>query len=131
MVAVHAELGPLDSGGVAALFARELKAMNAGHQIVANLMKPLPAGGMSTSFLADVQLFMLSHCALSMQIVAEDTSSHSNRAGFGYADAAAVVMWNEHMERAELLLQAGANQRRTEIGLVAMNGVRMPKAVAG
>ncbi len=50
-------------------------------------------------------------------------------AGFGFADAAAVVMWNEHLERAKLLLEASANQRRTEIGLVAMNGTRVQREV--
>lgn len=128
MVALYAELGTLDSGGVAALFARELKALGAGHQIVANLLKPVPAPGDTVSgFLADVQLFMLGHCALSLQIVTCDGSSQTGRGTFGYADAAAVVMWNEHLERAGVLLQAGANQRRTEIGLIAMNGQRVPK----
>jgi len=69
--------------------------------------------------------------------VAEDRltrSGASGEAGFGFADAAAVVMWNEHLERAKLLIEASANQRRTEIGLVAMNGLRVAreaKLVAG
>jgi hypothetical protein len=39
-----------------------------------------------------------------------------------------VVLWNEHLERASLLLDATANQRRTEIGLVAMNGERIKRS---
>lgn len=130
MIAVYAELGTLESGGVAALFARELAAMRIGHQIIANLFKPVTENGALVTYLADTQLFTLSHCAMSMQIVAEDHLSRSGvsgDAGFGFADAAAVVMWNEHLERAKLLIEASANQRRTEIGLVAINGLRVPR----
>lgn len=130
MIAVYAELGTLESGGVAALFARELAAMRIGHQIIANLFKPVTENGAAVTYLADTQLFTLSHCALSLQIVAEDhltRSGVSGDAGFGFADAAAVVMWNEHLERSKLLIEASANQRRTEIGLIAMNGLRVPR----
>ena len=126
MIALYAELGTLESGGVAALFAREVSGLRIGHQIVANLFKPVAANGAAVTYLADTQLFALGHCAMSMQIVAEDHLSRSGT-GFGFADAAAVVMWNEHLERARLLLEAGANQRRTEIGLVAMNGTRVQR----
>lgn len=126
MIALYAELGTLDSGGVAALFARELTALRVGHQLVANLFKPVTANGAAVTYLADTQLFTLGHCAMSLQIVAEDHLSRSG-SGFGFTDAAAVVMWNEHLQRAALLLEAGANQRRTEIGLVAMNGARVQR----
>jgi len=130
MIAVYAELGTLESGGVAALFARELAAMRIGHQIIANLFKPVTENGAAVTYLADTQLFTLGHCALSLQIVAEDRltrSGASGEAGFGFADAAAVVMWNEHLERAKLLIEASANQRRTEIGRVAINGSRVQR----
>ncbi len=129
MIAVYAELGTLESGGVAALFAREIAAMRLGHQLIANLFKPVTDNGARVTYLADTQLFSLSHCAMSLQIVAEDYLTRSTGAGggFGFADAAAVVMWNEHLERAKLLLEASANQRRTEIGLVAMNGTRVQR----
>ena len=136
MIVVYAELGTLESGGVAALFARELAAMRIGHQIIANLFKPVTENGAAVTYLADTQLFTLGHCAMSLQIVAEDrltrstasaASSAAGDVGFGFADAAAVVMWNEHLERAKLLVEASANQRRTEIGLVAMNGSRVQR----
>ena len=133
MIVVYAELGTLESGGVAALFARELAAMRIGHQIIANLFKPVTENGAAVTYLADTQLFTLGHCAMSLQIVAEDrltrygASGGMADAGFGFADAAAVVMWNEHLERAKLLVEASANQRRTEIGLVAMNGSRVQR----
>ena len=131
MVALYAELGTLESGGAAALFAREITGMRLGHQIIANLFKPVTENGAQVTYLADTQLFTLGHCAMSMQIVAEDHLMRSSvtSAGFGFADAAAVVMWNEHLERAQLLLEASANQRRTEIGLVAMNGTRVQREV--
>ncbi|HWY24799.1 MAG TPA: hypothetical protein VNX47_07760 [Nevskia sp.] len=124
MIVLYAELGALESGGTAALFAREITRMHKGHQLIANLMKPVPFNGAELTYLADVQLFTLGHCAMSMQIVAQERPGAAGK-GFGYADAAAVVMWNEHLERAQLLLEATANQRRTEIGLVAMNGERV------
>jgi len=126
LIALYAELGTLDSGGVAALFAREIAALHLGHQIVANLFKPVIGNGADVTYLADTQLFTLGHCAMSLQIVAEDhLTRHGEAGGFGFADAAAVVMWNEHLERAKLLVEAAANQRRTEIGLVSMNGARV------
>jgi hypothetical protein len=128
LIALYAELGALESGGVAALFAREITRLHKGHQLIANLMKPVPFNGAELTYLADTQLFTLGHCALSMQIVAQERPGSAK--GFGYADAAAVVMWNEHLERAQLLLEATANQRRTEIGLVAINGERVRKAAA-
>ncbi len=72
LVALYAELGTLESGGVAALFARELAAMRIGHQIIANLFKPVTENGAAVTYLADTQLFTLGHCAMSLQIVAED-----------------------------------------------------------
>jgi hypothetical protein len=129
MVVLYAELGALESGGVAALFAREITRMHKGHQLIANLMKPVPFNGAKLTYQADVQLFTIGHCAMSMQIVAQERPSAAGK-GFGYADAAAVVMWNEHLERARLLLDATANQRRTEIGLVSINGERVKKAAA-
>lgn len=129
MIVLYAELGQLESGGVAALFAREITRLHKGHQIVANLLKPVPFNGAEITYLADLQLFTIGHCAMSLQIVAQERPSTAGK-GFGYADAAAVVMWNEHLERAQLLLDATANQRRTEIGLVSMNGERIKKAAA-
>lgn len=131
MIVLYAELGALESGGVAALFAREITRLHKGHQIVANLLKPVPFNGAEITYLADLQLFTIGHCAMSMQIVAQERlTANAAGKGFGYADAAAVVMWNEHLERAQLLLDATANQRRTEIGLVSMNGERIKKAAA-
>jgi hypothetical protein len=127
MIVIYAELGALDSGGVAAVFAREITRMHKGHQLIANLMKPVPFNGAELTYLADTQLFTISHCAMSMQIVAQEQPSAGK--GFGYADAAAVVLWNEHLERAQLLLDVSANQRRTEIGLVAINGERVERNV--
>jgi hypothetical protein len=129
MIVLYAELGSLDSGGVAALFAREITRLHKGHQLIANLMRPVPFNGTKLTYQADTQLFSIGHCAMSMQIVAQERPSAAAN-GFGYADAAAVVMWNEHLERAQLLLDASANQRRTEIGLVAINGERVKKAAA-
>jgi hypothetical protein len=135
LIGLYAELGALESGGTAALFAREIAEMRLGHQVIANLFKPVTGNGAAVTYLADTQLFTLSHYALSLQIVAEDHLTRQGEAGgFSFADATAVMMWNEHLERAGLLVEAAANQRRTEIGLVAINGSRVrreAKAMAG
>ncbi len=128
MIVVYAELGALESGGVAAVFAREITRMHKGHQLIANLMKPVPFNGAELTYLADTQLFTIGHCAMSIQMVAQEQPSAAGRS-FGYADAAAVMLWNEHLERAQLLLDVSANQRRTEIGLVAINGERVERKV--
>src|SRR5581483_2469710 len=99
-----------------------------GHQLIANLMKPVPFNGAEITYLADTQLFTIGHCAMSMQIVAQEQPGAAGK-GFGYADAAAVMLWNEHLERAQMLLDVSANQRRTEIGLVAINGERVERKI--
>ncbi len=128
MISIYAELGTLESGGVAALFARDIAALGLGHKLIANLFRPVVRNGAEVTYLADTQLFTLSHCAMSLQVVTEDHLGRQDRGSeFDFADVAAVVMWSEHLERSKLLVEAAANQRRTEIGLVAMNGARVSR----